>query len=196
MKRSMSAKAIRRCSRVASRPSARRQARCGHNPGVTAVSPTRAGTKWGGGPTRPHLAEGDGDGGGDAGRGVGVGEVLQEDAVALQQDVGLARQSRGARRPPLRHRVPQLPAVRRHLREGTRRGSTGLGDVRLVPQPAPALAPCPRRRARAAPSSRHRGAACGRRRRAAPAGRRSGRPRPPSACRPGWPGSAAASPRR
>lgn len=109
----MSARAIRRCSRVASRPSARRQACCRHSPAVTEVSPE---------PQRPpqgdassHLAEGHGDSGGDTGHRGGIREVLQEDAVALQQDVGLPLQWLGICWRAVRHRVLQLAPVRCHL---------------------------------------------------------------------------------
>lgn len=129
---------------MASRPSARRQARCGHDRAhVTPVSPATPGG-WRGGtpdwvPYSPHLPEGHGDGGGDAHGGAGVGEVLQQDAVALQQHVGLARQRLGARRRPVRHRVAQLAAVRRHLR--------GHGGAQPGGGTQPASAPPPRPRA-------------------------------------------------
>lgn len=120
MKRSTSANAIRRCSRVASRPSARRQACCGHNQRLTTVSPAPPRGR-GGRSTCPHLTEGHSDGRGDTGGGAGIGEVLQEDAIALQQDVRLARQQLGTRRCPVCHCVVQLTAVRCHLQRGGRR---------------------------------------------------------------------------
>lgn len=98
---------------MASRPSARRQACCGHIPRVTDVSPEPQHPPQG--DASSHLAEGHGDGGGDTGRRGGIREVLQEDAVALQQDVRLALQRLGVCWCVVRHRVLQLAPVRCHL---------------------------------------------------------------------------------
>lgn len=127
MRTSMSARAIRRCSRVASRPSALRQACCWHSPVVTNTSlePTHPPQ----GDISSHLAEGHSDGGGDAERGAGIGEVLEGDPVALQQDIRLVLQQLGTRRCVVCHCVLQLTPVRCHLHRDRAQPGSGAPSI-------------------------------------------------------------------
>lgn len=128
----MSARAIRRCSRVASRPSALRQACCWHNPVVTNtfLKPPYPPQ----GDTGSHLTEGHGDSGGDIEHRAGIGEVLERDPVALQQDIGLVLQQMGTRRCTVCHHILQLTPIRRHLHRD--RAQPGSGGSQQPPVPA------------------------------------------------------------
>mgnify|MGYP001855336503 CR=1 FL=1 len=136
MRTSMSARAIRRCSRVASRPSALRQARCWHSPAVTNKSLEPPNPPQG--DISSHLAEGHGDGGGDTEHGAGIRKVLEGDPIALQQDIGLVLQQLGTCRCMVCHRVLQLTPIRRHLHKDRAQPGSGAPSS----PPVPAAAPC------------------------------------------------------
>lgn len=98
-----------------------------------------------------HLTDGDSDSGGDTGRGSGTGEVLQEDPIALEQDVRVLGQQGSTSWGLVCHRVLQLPAIGCHLwahllsmAQGHLVPKLGGGDTeRHRGVPGAAVSPCP-----------------------------------------------------